>query len=202
MRKLLSALLLLLVSSILSGCIFSTTPTTNKVIVAPEGAQVFTVNVLSPGGTYVWRLDGEDVASSGSSFTYTPADDGKTDQTLVFEESSIFGTYSYEWNVIDAEVAQLVGPAGATIIVPEPSPIAGTMIDIPPGALSEETLITISHTKVRIGLAASTTGNCVDFGPDGIVFNEDVTITQFYDDIDDNGIVDGTDVAEEKLEVK
>ncbi len=203
MRKLLSVLLLLLVSSILSGCIFSTTPTTNKVIVVPDGAQVFTVNVLSPGGTYVWRLDGEDVATSESSFTYTPADDGKTDQTLVFEESSFLGTYSYEWNVIDAEVAVDVGPAGGSVMVSDPdSPIVGTTVDIPEEILTDDATITISAVETPSSLDSQPIGNCIDFGPEGIVFDDPVEILLSYNDIDNDGIVDGTAVPEEEIRVK
>ncbi len=77
--------------------------------------------------------------------------------------------------------SQVVGAAGGTVAVTDPtSPLLGTQVVIPPGALATPTTITIgtSTTAASLGLPGSVL--VTDFGPSGTVFAQPVTITIKY----------------------
>ena len=82
-----------------------------------------------------------------------------------------------------------VGSAGGTLTVSATgTPFDGTTLVIPPGALSENTIISIATV---IG-AASLEAINLALGPDGVTFNTTVTLTVQYSDhfLADNGIND------------
>lgn len=73
-----------------------------------------------------------------------------------------------------------IGPAGGIVEVTDPSdPLFGTKVDIPSGALSQNTTITISSVlqlpQIPAGLESR--GPFVEFGPTGLTFNLPVAIT-------------------------
>lgn len=76
--------------------------------------------------------------------------------------------------------SQTIDSAGGTIGVTDPaSPIAGTQVVIPPGALAGPTLITIGQVGGTTGLPADVL--VAELGPSGMVFSVPVTVTMRYD---------------------
>jgi hypothetical protein len=74
------------------------------------------------------------------------------------------------------------------------SPIDGAAVSIPPGALPENVTITIGVVSNPPALPDDTKaiGFVIDFGPDGLVFNQPVTLLLPYtqDDLDEAGVSD------------
>jgi hypothetical protein len=96
MRKSLSILLTLLITTIISGCIVSKTPNTNDVTI-PVGAQVtFSVVVFPPTTTFAWTLDGTPLSNTGSSYVYT-AQGGE--HFLTVKATHILGTDTQTWHI-------------------------------------------------------------------------------------------------------
>ena len=71
---------------------------------------------------------------------------------------------------------------GGTVTVEPPHPLAGTAITIPPGALAQSTLISISSAPLPIIPGAI--GPAVEIMPDGTVLATPATVTIAYDDND------------------
>jgi hypothetical protein len=93
---------------------------------------------------------------------------------------------------------------GGVVEVKNPnSRIYGTRVDIPPGALNIDTLITIEeaqvHPETPIPLSLAPAGLKISFQPDGIKFNKPIYITIPYLDDNDDGIVDGTNTSENEI---
>lgn len=75
------------------------------------------------------------------------------------------------------EGSGIVGTTGALIIITDAnSPIKGAYVDIPEGALSSNTNITISLAPSSIQYLSDTTSIIIRFEPDGLIFNKPVTI--------------------------
>lgn len=94
---------------------------------------------------------------------------------------------------------RIIGPAGGVVEVVDPaSPVFGARANIPSGALTQDTLITIDAISLPAVLPAgySAAGGSVTFGPDGTLFNAPIDITLPYKDLDNDGIIDGTDLPE------
>ncbi len=73
-------------------------------------------------------------------------------------------------------VRQVIGANGGTVAVTDPSsPIAGTQVVIPAGALSSATTITISQVTGAGGVPADVL--VIELGPAGTVFARPVTVT-------------------------
>ena len=92
-----------------------------------------------------------------------------------------------------------IGPEGGTITTPD-----GTVtIVIPPGAVDEDTSISITETGTSFELATNLGNGTALFGvsiqPEGLVFIIPITITFSWPDADDDGRVDGTNVQERNL---
>jgi alpha-tubulin suppressor-like RCC1 family protein len=60
-----------LLTTILSGCILSKTPKTNDIAMDLGDQMTFSVNVFPSGGTYAWTLDGIPLSNTGNSYVYT-----------------------------------------------------------------------------------------------------------------------------------
>ncbi len=76
-----------------------------------------------------------------------------------------------------------VGASGGTVQVSDPSSILnGASVNVPAGALSVETQITISEESTCPDFLLTNNNICTDFGPDGTTFNSPATITIPYDD--------------------
>jgi len=94
--------------------------------------------------------------------------------------------------VISPVVASMVvDSAGGSLAVTDPSsPLAGTQVTIPAGALSSPTMLTIAQVAGMAGLPANVAVARV--GPSGIVFSSPVTITLPYSSqyMADNSISD------------
>ncbi|MEO8165483.1 MAG: hypothetical protein ABI619_08800 [Betaproteobacteria bacterium] len=81
---------------------------------------------------------------------------------------------------------------GSVAVTDETSPIAGTQVVIPPGALSNPTLISIGQVSGATGLPAD--ASVVELSPTGIVFAVPVAVTMRYSPqyLAFNGISDPT----------
>ena len=84
----------------------------------------------------------------------------------------------------ETAVSQAVGAAaGGSVVVPE-GPLGGAGIEIPPGAMAEDTVITVQSVPdidVPDPGQNAPAGPTVDFGPDGLEFGEDAEVTLPYD---------------------
>ncbi|MFA4918276.1 MAG: hypothetical protein WC581_03380 [Thermodesulfovibrionales bacterium] len=106
--------------------------------------------------------------------------------------------------VIEAEAAAVIGPEGGIMTIEDPdSLLNGTMIEIPANALSAPKIITISRTNLSTSLPEGTVdaGPFINFGPDGTQFQGIVYVTIPYEDKDNDGIMDYSDVPENELKV-
>lgn len=107
---------------------------------------------------------------------------------------------------VTAHTAELrIGPQGGTLEVTDgESPLFGTRISVPEGALDNEKDIYLDLSQLGDNdlpgnyLQAS---QAVDFGPDGTVFNLPVEVTLPYSDADDDGRIDATYVSEDGVRV-
>lgn len=103
---------------------------------------------------------------------------------------------------VEAEAAAFIGPQGGIIeVVNQNSPLVGTKLFVPDGALSKDIALRITASDFppaspKNYIFAST---CIEFGPDKTTFEIPAEVTFQYNDIDSNGIVDGTDIVESKL---
>lgn len=91
--------ILFVFSVIFSGCIISGSPSAGTVFVYPGNTKTFSVKTFPSNDNIVWFLDGEEVQSAGTTFTYTALDDGIMSHTLVARELNSFGKDTYEWNI-------------------------------------------------------------------------------------------------------
>lgn len=107
---------------------------------------------------------------------------------------------------IQAEAAAVVGSEGGVVEVTDSeSLIFGAKIEIPEGALNSDVIVTLMNVDQNtIPLFSENykfIGVNINVGPDGTMFNEKVKIILPYDDINDDGIVDGTNINERDLMV-
>jgi len=71
MRRSLSIVIILSVVALLSGCIISTTPKDNPVVLLPGQAKTFTINVFPQPAKYAWYVGGNVVpGATGNSLVY------------------------------------------------------------------------------------------------------------------------------------
>lgn len=99
------------------------------------------------------------------------------------------------------QASSTIGANGGTVVVTNPnSPVYGTKIDIPPGALNEDTLISISLPSASPGVplpgSLLSAGLNISFQPDNLQFNRPIVITIPYNDANDDGLIDGTNASE------
>ncbi|MFQ5524552.1 MAG: hypothetical protein ACE5F5_13430, partial [Acidimicrobiia bacterium] len=82
---------------------------------------------------------------------------------------------------VEEGLAEPVGPGGGTVT------LAGgdLVIDIPAGAVADDLVITaVPTTELPPDGPPVVPGTAWDFGPDGLVFDEPVTLTLSYDPAD------------------
>ena len=100
----------------------------------------------------------------------------------------------------DTTSPEIIGPSGGVLEVNDPtSSIYGTRIEVPSGALNEPILLTMDEivSGKEPPEGAVSAGPTINFGPDGTAFATEVTITMPYYDLNDDGLIDGTDIPEE-----
>jgi len=94
-----------------------------------------------------------------------------------------------------------VGPDGGTVeVVDSASPVFGAKVVIPPGALSEQQVITIEPVDPPAALPEGymPAGDYVSFKPDGCTFKCPVAVSIPYNDRENDGIIDGTGIPESR----
>ena len=97
-----------------------------------------------------------------------------------------------------------IGSAGGVLSVADKdSSLYGVSITIPAGALSDAKEISIDLPQVLPELPSNylAASSPVDFGPDGAIFNEPVEIRLPYNDMDNDGAIDGSDQSESNIQV-
>ena len=97
-----------------------------------------------------------------------------------------------------------IRPGGGIVEVTDPvDPLFGASIDIPSGAVDKDTVISMTKVSLTNDLPdhVQGAGTVIEFGPDGMVFDTDVAITMPYNDVDNDGIVDGAGIDEEYIAV-
>jgi hypothetical protein len=100
----------------------------------------------------------------------------------------------------DRSAAESIPPEGGTVTTPDGS----VTITVPPGALPEDTTISITggtdtDFELTVNLGTATGVYAVDIQPSGLVFNQPVTLVFTWEDADDDGWIDGTNVKEENI---
>jgi hypothetical protein len=101
MKRLLSILTMLAVTSLLSGCIISTSPKDNPVVLLPGQAKTFTIRVFPQPAKFAWYLEGNLVpGAEGNTFAYTIYDVLlPLNFTIEVRATGLLGTDKYTWNV-------------------------------------------------------------------------------------------------------
>lgn len=92
MKKSLSIFTVFLVTTILSGCIISKTPSTKDVSMNVGEQKTFSIKVFPSRATYVWSLDDETLSNTASSYAYTAL---AGEHTLTVKA----GKDTFTWNV-------------------------------------------------------------------------------------------------------
>jgi hypothetical protein len=96
MNRLLSILIVLIVTSLLSGCIICKTPSTKDYTVNLGEELRLSVNVFPPAMSYSWVLDGAPLSYNGNSFMYT-VKEGQ--HTITVRAKLVFVTDKQTWNI-------------------------------------------------------------------------------------------------------
>jgi len=105
MKRLLSILIVLIVTSLLSGCIIYKIPSTNDYTMNLGEQLIFSVNVIPPAMSYTWTLDGAPLSNTGKSVVYT-VKEGK--HTITVMAVLVFVMDKQTWNIYGKS------PRGAT----------------------------------------------------------------------------------------
>jgi hypothetical protein len=99
----------------------------------------------------------------------------------------------------NASAAGTIDTGGGTL-----APLNGSAsIVVPPGTLPGPTSISITGglANSSYGLGAGSTISLTEFQPEGVTFDPPVAVTFGWADLDDDGRVDGTGVAEKNLKI-
>lgn len=99
-----------------------------------------------------------------------------------------------------AEAADFVGAEGANVeVVDSSSPLEGVSLEIPPGALAEPALISIVAAEAlpEVPVRGAFAGEVLELKPEGLTFDAPVTLTLPYNDVNNDGIIDGTSIDEQ-----
>lgn len=103
-----------------------------------------------------------------------------------------------------AEAFATIGPGGGVVEISDTnSTLYGTKIEIPTNALSQNEIITINETNLSSWLDEGTVdaGPFIELGPDGTQFQGQVYVTIPYEDKDNDGIIDYSDVPESQIQI-
>ena len=101
MRRSLSIVIMLSIVALLSGCIITTSPKDNPVVLLPGQAKTFTINVFPHPAKYAWFVSGNVVpGATGNSFSYM-IDDVLLPLNFTIEVTAtgLLGIDKYTWNV-------------------------------------------------------------------------------------------------------
>jgi hypothetical protein len=96
MKRSLSILIVLIATSLFSGCLLSKTPSTNDVSMNIGEQKTFSIKVFPSNSTYTWTLDGAALSNTDKTYVYT-VEAGK--HTLKVKAKHICGTDIQTWNV-------------------------------------------------------------------------------------------------------
>ena len=96
MKRSVCLLSIIIVASILSGCIISKTPSADDVSMSFGEQKTFSVKVFPSNATYTWTLDGTMLSNTGNSYEYTAQ--GGTHSLIVKAKHSL-GTDTKTWNI-------------------------------------------------------------------------------------------------------
>ena len=100
MRRSLSIVIILSVVALLSGCIISTSPKDNPVVLLPGQAKTFTINVFPQPAKYAWYVGGNVVpGETGNALIYTLNEVLPSDFTIEVRATHLIGTDKYTWNI-------------------------------------------------------------------------------------------------------
>ena len=102
------------------------------------------------------------------------------------------------------KVQSVIGAGGGELMMENTgSPADGAKVIIPESALAADHTITISYGETDIDAPAGIdpAGGEIDLGPDGLQFLLPVHISIPYLDDDNDGIIDGTGIAESKVKL-
>ncbi|RJP79441.1 MAG: fibronectin type III domain-containing protein [Desulfobacteraceae bacterium] len=97
---------------------------------------------------------------------------------------------------------RLVGPEGGMLEITDPDhSLFGAAINVPANALTENTLLSIQTSNHPEETPPDTfpAGAAISFLPDGTLFNQAVTISLPYQDMDNDGYIDGTAIPENQV---
>jgi subtilisin-like proprotein convertase family protein/N-acetylneuraminic acid mutarotase len=109
--------------------------------------------------------------------------------------------------VIRTWASSTIGAAGGTLeILDTASPYVGTRLDVPAGALAQDTLISLGEVtsgspSISGTLDVAANGNPLVLHPEGLTLNAASTLTIPYQDSDGDGRIDGTIIPEETMQV-
>jgi len=102
---------------------------------------------------------------------------------------------------VTGSAAQPIGPSGGTLATPDEA----VAVTIPPGALAENTILSVTDIGSGFELNSNLGQSVAIFGveilPEGTTFNVPITLVFAWDDADDNGEVDGTNIQEKNLRI-
>jgi alpha-tubulin suppressor-like RCC1 family protein len=197
MRKSVVFLFIAMLTAMLNGCIISKSPSTPSETALRGSQKTFNLVIFPPFASYVWTLDGEQQGNTTDTYQYTPSGGS---HELTVTATHFLGTDTQTWSILDAEATASVGAEGAIVAVADTdSPLVGAAAEIPSGALDTTVTVTINQTEAPSGLTLQAAGLCVEFGPTGTQFTSSVTLALPYYDTDNDGIVDGTSVAENQV---
>ena len=101
MRKSVVLLLIIIISTVLNGCVLSKSPNANSASVPIGEHRTFTLSVFPPNATFDWTLDGASVTGQGKSYQYA-ATGGK--HSLKVTANHFLGTDKETWTITDAAV--------------------------------------------------------------------------------------------------
>jgi hypothetical protein len=101
MRKAVVFLFIIIISTMLNGCILSKSPNASSVTVPIGEQKIFTLSVFPPNATYDWTLDGAPVTGQGKSYQYT-ATGGE--HSLRVTATHFLGTDKQTWAINDSAV--------------------------------------------------------------------------------------------------
>jgi DNA-binding beta-propeller fold protein YncE len=99
---------------------------------------------------------------------------------------------------VEAEAAAVIGPQGGVVeVINEISPIFGTKLIIPDGALQDARVVSLSILASESNLPGYKAGELVEIRPNGTKFVNPAILQLKYNDADNDGIIDGTDISKE-----
>jgi hypothetical protein len=101
MRKSVIFLFIIIISTVLNGCILSKSPNANSVSVPIGENRTFTLSVFPPNATFDWTLDDTPVIGQGKSYQYTAT---VGEHSLKVTATHFLGTDKQTWTITDAAV--------------------------------------------------------------------------------------------------